>query len=142
MLDHAHAPARLAAQEVGRAQDPIVGGQIRVDLAPVIGVVAQRDRIDARREHLVGDLRGDPQAARRVLAVDDHERGRVALAQDRQAVEQRVPADAADDVADEQDDRGACAGPGAHLVAACRGGGHARGGRLGLSHTLAMVGGR
>ena len=81
--------------------------EVGVDLAAVVGVVAERDRVDARREHLVGVLRRDPEAAGGVLAVDDDERRRVALAQDRQAVEQRAPAEAADDVADEQDPRGA-----------------------------------
>ena len=47
----------------------------------------------------------------------------VALAQDRQAVEERLAADTADDIPHEQDP--------------CR-----RGGRLRLSHTLGMVGGR
>ena len=124
-LDHAGAVPGLAAQEVGRPQDPRLAVQVGVDLAAVVGVVAERDRVDARREQLVGDLRRDPQAAGDVLAVDDHERRRVALAQDRQAVEQRVPADAADEVAHEQDAR-------RPRPAA----------RLGLSHTLAMVGGQ
>ena len=108
----------LAAQEVGRAQDPRLGVQIRVDLAAMVGVVAERDRVDSAREQLVGGLWRDPQPARDVLAVD-HDEGRIeALAQQRQALEQRAPADAADEIADEQD-----AG-------------------LDLSHTLAMVGGR
>ena len=80
-----------------------------------------------------------PSAAGDVLAVDDDERRRVALAQLWQALQQRAPADAADDVADEQDAR-------RRLTPAL-----ARGAvsaadfpdwrRLGLSHTLAMVGG-
>ena len=101
-----HAPRPgLAAQEVGRAQDRACVVQIGVDLAAVVGVVAERDHVDAGREQLVGDLRRDPEAARGVLAVDDDERRGVALAQHRQAVEQRAPPDAADDVADEQDAR-------------------------------------
>jgi hypothetical protein len=83
-------------------------------------VVAERDRVDAGVEDLLRVLGRDAEAAGRVLAVDDHEGQGVALAQGRQAVQQRVPADPADDVPDEQD-------PG--------------GGRLALSHTLRMVGG-
>jgi hypothetical protein len=56
--------------------------EIGVDLATVVGVVAERDRVHTRREHLLGDLGGDPEAAGGVLAVDHDERGRVELAQD------------------------------------------------------------
>ena len=126
MLDHARASARLAAQEVRRPDDALVARKIGVDLAAVVGVVAERDRVDARSEHLIGVLRRDPEPARSVLAVDDHECRLQALAQNRQAVEQRVAPEAADDVADEQD--------------AC--GARRRGRRLRLSHTLAMAGGR
>ena len=126
VLDHGHAPARLAAQEVRRPDDVVVAREIRVDLAAVIGVVSQRDHVDPRREHLIGVLRRDPEAARGVLAVDDHERRLQALAQHRQAVEQRVAPDPAHDIPYEQDPGGARVG----------------GGRLGLSHTLPMVGGR
>ena len=93
----------LDAQEVDRAQDPRLGVEIRVDLATVIGVVAERDRVHAAREQRARGLRRDPQTARDVLGVDDHERGVEALAQDRQALQQRAPADRADEVPDEQD---------------------------------------
>ncbi len=109
-LDHAGAVPGLAAQEVGRPHDPRLGVQVGVDLPAVVGVVAEGDRVDASREQLVGDLGGDPQPPGDVLAVDHHELGRVALAQERKAVEQRAPADAPDEVADEQD---AQLGPGA-----------------------------
>jgi len=138
-LDHASAAAGLGAQEVGRAHDPRLALQVGVDLAAVVGVVAERDCVHASGEQLVGDLGSDPQAAGGVLRVDHHERRRVALAQDRQAVEQRAPADAADEIADEEDVHAAAVGslvrrgrqrllP--HLL-----------GRLSLSHTLVMVGG-
>jgi len=117
-LDHAGSVAGLDAQEVGRPQDPRLGVEIGVDLAPAVGVVAERDRVDAACEQRVGRFRGNPQPARDVLAVDDHKRWVVTLAQQRQTLQQRMPADAADEIADEQD-----AG-------------------LRLSHTLAMVGGR
>jgi hypothetical protein len=126
VLDHTDASAGLAAQEVGRTHDRLARVQVRVDLAAVIRVVAQRDRVDAGGEHLLGDLRRDAQATGGVLAVDDDECGLVALAQRRQAVEQRAPADAADDVTGEQD---------ASLA-------RDSGSRLRLSHTLAMEGGR
>ncbi len=122
MLDHAGAAAGLAAEEVGRPHDPFAAVQIRVDLTAVIGVVSERDRVDARGEHLLGVLRRDPQPPGGVLAVDDDERRLVALAEHGQAVQQRLASQAADDIADEQDPR--------------------RRGRLSLSHTGAMVGGR
>jgi len=142
VLDNAHASSRLAAQEVGRTHDRSLRLQIRVDLPAMIGVVSQRDRIHARRKHLVGDLRRDAKTARRVLAVDHHERRRVALAQDRQAVQQRAPADAPDHVAHEQDahagrlavERGVDQGLAGGLPHDCA--------RLVLSHTLAMVAGK
>ena len=93
----------------------------------MVGVVAERDRIDPGREQLIGGLWRDPQSARDVLAVD-HDEDRVqTLAQDGQALEQRASADAPDEVANEQDAHRRVRGPR----------------RLGLSHTLAMVvGGR
>jgi len=103
-------------------------------------VVAKRDRVDPGGNQLVGELWRDAQAARNVLAVDDHERRLVALAQDRQALQQRAPADAAHHVADEQDaDAPAAAGPPVARAASRRL--LLLGGRLFLSHTLAMVGG-
>ncbi len=119
VLDDAQPAPGLAAQKVDRTQDARLVIEIRVDLAPVVGVVAQSDHVDAGREQLVGDLRRDPEPSRGVLAVDDDERRRVALAQHRQAVHQRETPNAAYDVAHEQD-RGCV--------------------RLGLSHTLAVVG--
>ena len=101
--DDAPAVAGLAAQEVGGAQDPRGGVEVGVDLAMAVGVVAERDHVDPGGEQLVGDLRRDPHAAGGVLAVDDDERRRKALAQRGQQRQQRSPADPADDVADEQD---------------------------------------
>ena len=82
----------LAAQVVGGAHDARAAIEIVVDLAVVVGVVAERDRVDAGAEHLLGDLRRYPQAARGVLAVDDDERRVVTFAQHRQRGEQRVAA--------------------------------------------------
>ena len=140
-LDHAGPVAGLASQVVGGPHDARLAVEVWVDLTAVVGVVAERDRVDAGSEHLVGDLRGDAEAARRVLAVDDHERRRVELAQNGQTVEQRVPSQPADDIADEQDAGRAVPGSGA--VRGTRGRRRRPiGGRLGLSHTLGMTGGK
>src|SRR5271167_922366 len=69
----------------------------------MVGVVAERDRIDAAREELIGGLWRDSQATCDVLAVDHHERRIEALAQQGQAFEQGTPPDPADEIADEQD---------------------------------------
>ena len=92
----------------------------------MVGVVAERDRVDSSREQLVGGLRRDSQAAGDVLAVDDNERRPQALAQQRQALEQRPAPDAADEIADEQDPH-TSTGP---LLG---------GERLSLSHTAPMI---
>ncbi len=47
--------------------------EVGVDLALAVGVVAERDHVDAGGEQLIGDLRGDSEAAGHVLAVDDDE---------------------------------------------------------------------
>ena len=86
-------------------------------------MVAKRDHIHPGGEHLVCDLRSYPQAARGVLAVDHDERRLQPLGEDRQALQQRSAADAADHVAHEEDARGAV-------------------GRLVLRHTLPMAGGK
>jgi len=133
-LDHADPAAGLAAQVIGRAHYAALILEIWVDLAAVVCVVAECDRIDARAEELVGNLRRDAQPAGGVLAVDDDERRAVALAQHGQAVEQGAAAEASDEVPHEQD---------AHLpgLAGSVPSG-ARGRRLGLSHTLATMGDR
>ena len=122
----------LAAQEVRRAQDPRLGVQIRVDLAAMVGVVAERDRVDPAREQLIGRLRRDSQPAGDVLAVDDDERRLQALAQQRQALEQGAPPDTADEIADEQDP---------HLPTHALAGSVLPGERLSLSHTWPMAAG-
>ncbi len=83
VLDHAGTVTGLAAQEVGRAHDPRLGVEIRIDLTAVVGMVAERDRVDPRGQQLIGGLGCDAQPARDVLAVDDHERGGVAFPEDR-----------------------------------------------------------
>jgi len=68
-----------------------------------VGVVAQRDRIHAETEDLLGGLLGDAHAAGGVLAIDHHEVGRVALAKHRQQRGERTPTKAADYVGHEQE---------------------------------------
>ena len=106
-------------------------------------MIAERDRIDPRGEQLVGDLGSYPEAAGDVLGVDDNEGRRVALAQDGQALEQRAPTHATDNISDEKDARPRAYPPRPRtlligtppaLRRACQG-------RLVLSHTLAMVAG-
>ena len=71
-LDDARAVAGLGGQEVRRAQDPLLLVEVLVDLAVAVGVVAERDHVDAGGEDLLArHLRRDADAARRVLAVDD-----------------------------------------------------------------------
>jgi len=97
--------AGLGAQEVGRPQDPLLLVEVGIDVAVAIGVVAQRDHVHAQGEDLARVARRDPDAARRVLAVDHHERGVVTFAQGGQQRGERPPPDTADHVADEQDAR-------------------------------------
>src|SRR4051794_14118904 len=93
----------LRAQEVRRAQDPRLLVEVGVDVPMLVGVIAERDDVDARLEELPRDLGRDAEPARRVLAVDDDEVGRVLLPDPRQEAEQRPPARRAHDVADEED---------------------------------------
>jgi len=106
-LDDGVAAPRLGAQVVRRPHDARLVVEVGVDLLAVVGVVAERDRVDPRAEQLVGDLRRDPEAAGDVLGVDDDERRLVALAQPGQQREQRPPAQPAHEIADEEDGRGA-----------------------------------
>jgi len=80
-LDHAGAPPGLAGEEVRRPHDARVLVQIRVDLAVAVGVVAERDHVDAQPEQLVRRSRRDSHSPGHVLAVCDDEVQSVALAQ-------------------------------------------------------------
>jgi len=102
-LDHATAVTGLGGEEVGRAQDALLLVEVAIDLAAAVGVVAQRDDVDALAQERVGDLGRDAHAAGGVLGVDDHEGGRQTLAQDRQQAQQRASPEASDEIADEQD---------------------------------------
>jgi len=100
------APARLRAQVVARTQHPVAAVEVAEDLPPPVGVVAERDDVDAGLQKLVGETRRDPQPAGHVLGVDHDERRPVALAQGGQHAEQRPAPRAADEVAGEEDGRG------------------------------------
>jgi hypothetical protein len=66
-------------------------------------VVAERDHVGAGGQDSVGELRRDPDAVRRVLAVDDAEPSAELLAQRSQPLLERTPSRRADDVTDEED---------------------------------------
>jgi len=80
LLDHAVAMAGLRAQVVGRPQNRLALVEVREDLGAAVGVVAERDHVNANFEEFVGDFRRDSKAAGDVLAVDDDEGWVVALA--------------------------------------------------------------
>jgi predicted PurR-regulated permease PerM len=105
-LDDGLAAPRLRAQEVRGAHDPVSAPEVGDDLAAAEAVVAERDHVDAGLEQLVGDARGDAQAARDVLRVDDDEGRLVPAPELGQQPEQRPPPRAADEVAGEEDGRG------------------------------------
>ena len=56
---------------VQRPQEPRLSLDEHEGFALIPGMVAERDGVGARREDLVADRLGDPEAAGRVLAVDD-----------------------------------------------------------------------
>jgi len=69
-------------------------------------VVAERDRVDAGREHLVSKLRRDPDTVREILAVQDAKIDPQLVAQRGQALFQRTAPRDADRVGDEEDSHG------------------------------------
>ena len=89
--------------EVRRPDDALGAGQVRVDLLPPPGVVAERDHVRAGGEEALGQLRRDPDAVGDVLAVQDAERDAELVAQARQARLDRAAAGRADHVSDEED---------------------------------------
>jgi hypothetical protein len=95
--------AGRAPRQVRGAHDAIALLQVRDDLAAAPDVIAERDRVGARLEHLVRELRRDPDAVGEVLAVEDAEAGAQLLLQRRQAFFHRTPAGHADDVGNKKD---------------------------------------
>src|SRR6476660_3368033 len=80
-LDDREPAAGSLRAGVRRPDHPLAGGEVRRDPAAAVGVVTERDHVRAGSEQLVGQLRRDPGAVGRVLAVDDRKVSVVALAQ-------------------------------------------------------------
>ena len=105
--DDGEAASRRSARRVRRADDAIGRLEVRADLGPPERVVAERDRVGAHAEELIGEARRDPDAVRGVLAVHDA-RVDLELAPYRlQALLERPPARGPHDVGDEEDAQGA-----------------------------------
>ena len=80
-LDHDRAPARIGSAVVGRTDHPVGPVEVLVCVAVAVGVVAEGDHVGPGVEDVEGGLLGDAHAAGRVLAVDNDQLGREALAQ-------------------------------------------------------------
>jgi len=102
-LHHRHAAARIALRIVGRAHDPLLAVEVVVDVALLVGVVAEGDRVDAVLEPGPRDLLVDAEAAGGVLAVHHEEVRLVAAAQLGHHRLERAPARASNHVADEHE---------------------------------------
>jgi len=70
-FDDDDAAAGEFVEVVGGAQETGLAGEIVVDFAFVPDVIAAREDVDAVAEELVGELRGDAEAAGGVFAVGD-----------------------------------------------------------------------
>jgi hypothetical protein len=101
-LDHRVAASGVGVRIVGGPDHAVGAVEVLVDLAMLVDVVAGRDHVGARGKHLLRRPLGDPQASGRVLAVDDHEVGRVAFAQLRHRRREPLPTRASDHVSDEE----------------------------------------
>ena len=115
----------VAVRVVRRPHHPVGAVEEVIGVAVAVDVVAGRDQVGARVEDVLRGVLGDPQAAGRVLAVDDDVVGPAALAQLRHRRREPAAARAADDVADEEDPhRGhpipAAAGPRRRSLASLR----------------------
>jgi hypothetical protein len=71
-FDHRPPAARVARRVVRRPQQPRLAVEQRADLLLVPDVVAGGDHVHPELQELPHDLRRDPEAARRVLAVQHH----------------------------------------------------------------------
>ncbi len=117
-VDHRQPPAvgrrhggktssRRAARHVGGADDSIRSVEVRPDLGAPEGMVAERDRICARRQQLFGQTRRDPDSVRGVLAVHDARVDLELRAERLQALRQSSPPGSPHDVGDEENAQGA-----------------------------------
>jgi hypothetical protein len=77
-----------------------------VEVAVAPDVIAGRDDVGASLEDAQRELRSQPRAVRRVLAVDDAEVGAELVAELGQALLDGPPAGSAEDVCDEEDPQG------------------------------------
>jgi len=66
-------------------------------------VIAGRDEVDPGREHLIGGLARESEAAGGVLAVGDHDVDVVLFADEREMFSERLATGSADDVGNGQD---------------------------------------
>lgn len=87
---------------VCRAQDAIGPLEVLAELALVEDVVTARDDVDPAGEELLGGLRGEAEATRRILAVRDAEVDRILLPRQRDMLFERLSPRCADDVADDE----------------------------------------
>ena len=85
--------------EVQRAEQPRCLGDIRDDLLAVPGVIAEGNHIRPRGEQRAGHVRRKAEAVRGVLRVDDRKVDAQIPTQTRQPRGHRIPAGAADHVA-------------------------------------------
>ncbi len=107
------AAAGQARRIVRGPQDAVGLVQLAAELALVPDVVAAGDEVDAGREHRLGGLRGQAEAARRVLAVGDHRVDVVLLPRELEMLLENLAARRTHDVADDKDGDGAgCYGSG------------------------------
>jgi len=108
-LDDRVAAPWILGREVRRPHDPLLGVEKGIGLSVPIGVVAERDHVDARREDLLRRLLGDPHAARGVLAVGDDQVRHPVGPKPGHRRRQGLPARPADDVPYEEQAHSAAA---------------------------------
>ena len=94
--------ARRTWRKIGRANDIVGTFKRRNDVPLAIGMVAERNQVDAVFEQLVIDLRRQARAARRVLRVGDHAVDAAFLDKRQELVGQYAPARPSDNIANAQ----------------------------------------
>jgi len=102
-LDDRVAASRIARRKVRGADDPPLGVEVRVHVPVPVGVVAQRDHIDAGLEDRLGRVLRDPDAAGSVLAVRDDQIGHSLGPELGHRRRQALPSGLADDVPYEEE---------------------------------------
>ena len=102
-LDDGHAASGKERPRVRGTDDALARVEVRADAVAAERVVAERDRVRARRKQLVGELAGDARAVGDVLAVDDAEVDVELLAQAGQPLLDREPAGRSEHICEEED---------------------------------------